>query len=75
MKDVILKIIRSSENSLTVEQLKKELQHHAILETYGISSFKISDMRKALQELIEEGKVEQEKIETTISVYKDKNGE
>lgn len=64
---------QDSDYNLGVNDIKKELEEIAVKKAYGVCSLTFTDIRKALQKLIAEDKVEQKKITVDKNTFKIKD--
>jgi hypothetical protein len=69
INEKILEIINTAENSLTIKDIKREIQYKAMKEAYGVSSFSVGILRDAVQELVDGKIIKSKKIKEEFVVF------
>ena len=69
LKQLILLVLKKSENAMTLTQIKNSIFEEAIKQVTGTTSFAMKDIREAIQELIEEDSVNGNLIEKAFNAY------
>jgi repressor of nif and glnA expression len=69
IEEEIVSIVESAEEPMTSNEIKLELQERAVRKAYGVVSFDVGMVRKALQKLVDEQKIECKPLETKINLF------